>query len=65
MNSHDITPSLPPAAGTVPKAAKYMGVGESTVWKLIREKKLPAVRIGRRTLVRFRDADALLTPKAA
>lgn len=65
MNSQDIITSLPPAAGTVPKTAQYMGLGESTVWKLIREKKLPAVRIGRRTLVRFRDADVLLAPKAA
>ncbi len=40
---------------SVPEAARRLGVGQTTVWiALIREGKLPVVRIGRRTLVSVR-----------
>ncbi len=45
-----------PAAETpltlkVPAAAKVLDVSESMVWKLIRQKRLSPVRIGRNTLI--------------
>ena len=40
-----------PEAASVPVTAQIMGVSESLVWKLLRERKLHAARIGRRTLI--------------
>jgi excisionase family DNA binding protein len=39
------------AALSVRDAAVFLSAGESTIWKLIREQKLPAKRLGARTLV--------------
>jgi excisionase family DNA binding protein len=36
-----------PAVYTVPEAAKYLKLGRSTMYKLIREGKLPHVRVGK------------------
>lgn len=35
----------------VPKSARFLDCGESKVWKLVREGRLPVVRIDRRTLI--------------
>lgn len=42
----------------VPAVAKALGIGQTYTWALIRDKKLPIVRIGRRTLVREADLQA-------
>ncbi len=47
-----------PAALSVSEAAKYVGLGRTNLYELIRCGELPVVRIGGRTLVRR--ADALL-----
>ena len=65
MNTRQQTTSAPatgivPAVMTVPSVAFYLGLGESTVWKLIREKKLHAIKMGRATRVLRSDADAFL-----
>lgn len=46
---------------TVPEAAELLTVSESTVWRLIRDGRLPVVRIGRSTRVRETDLNDILT----
>jgi len=50
----------PPAALTIREASDYLRVSPSTLYRLFREKKLSAARVGGRTLVRRLDADAFL-----
>jgi excisionase family DNA binding protein len=47
---------------TIGTACSVSGLGPSTVWKLIKEKRLKVVRIGRRTLVTWESLRKLLTP---
>lgn len=35
----------------IPEVARRLGIGQTFTWALIRDKKLPTVRLGRRTLV--------------
>jgi excisionase family DNA binding protein len=51
-----------PLTVTVATARKISGLGNTTVWGLIKEGKLEAVRVGRRTLITFRSLEALLAP---
>jgi excisionase family DNA binding protein len=48
------------AAMSVREAAAYLNAGESTIWKLIRESKLPAKRLGSRTIILRADAKQFL-----
>jgi excisionase family DNA binding protein len=41
---------LKPLAVSVPTAAALVGVGTTTIWDLIRQRRIEVVRIGRRTL---------------
>jgi len=41
-------------------AAEVLGIGRTLIFRLIKEGKLKAVRIGRRTLVPVRELEALL-----
>lgn len=54
------TPNHPPAALTIKEASDYLRVSPSTLYRLFREKKLSAARVGGRTLIRRLDADAFL-----
>jgi excisionase family DNA binding protein len=51
-----------PITVTVATAKKLSGLGDTTLWALIKEGKLEPVRIGRRTLVTFSSLEALLAP---
>jgi len=51
-----------PITVTVAMARKISGLGNTTIWLLIKQGKLETVRIGRRTLVTFRSLEALLEP---
>lgn len=51
-----------PLTVTVANARKISGLGNTTLWALIKAGKLETVHIGRRTLVTFRSLEALLTP---
>jgi hypothetical protein len=55
---------LKPLAVTIPTARKISGLGNTTVWKLIGQKKLLTVKIGRRVLVTYESLETLLSPKA-
>lgn len=44
---------------SIPEASKMLRIGRSTVYRLIGDGKLEAVKIGRRTLVRMASIRAL------
>jgi hypothetical protein len=56
---------IQPLTVTVAMARRISGLGNTTVWKLIKERKLEPVRVGRRTLVTVRSLEALLAPSVA
>jgi hypothetical protein len=67
MSTHSIETSkaagsVKPLAVTVATARKVSGLGNTTIWALIKNQTLEVVRVGRRTLITFRSLEALLTP---
>jgi excisionase family DNA binding protein len=53
-------PTVEAAAMSVEETARFLGMGQSSIWREIREHRLPAVKCGRRTLVTREDAIAFL-----
>jgi hypothetical protein len=53
---------LKPLTVTVATARRVSGLGNTTVWALIKAQKLETVHVGRRTLITFRSLEALLAP---
>ena len=53
------------AAMSVAEFAKWVGIGRTTAWGLIKSGSLRAVKIGRRTLIRADDAKIWLEPMSA
>ncbi|MBQ1500356.1 MAG: helix-turn-helix domain-containing protein [Sphingomonas sp.] len=47
------------------EVASMLGLGRTTIYKLIDEGKLARVKVGARTLILARDVDALLQRQAA
>ena len=47
-------------ACSVADGAKYLGVSEPTLWRMLRDGQLAKVSLRNRTLVRYADLDALL-----
>ena len=45
---------------SIPQAGKFLGCGRSLIYSLIASGDLPARKLGRRTVVLRRDAEALL-----
>ena len=56
------SPVAKPLSVTVATARKLSGLGNTTLWRLIKERQLEAVRVGRRTLITYRSLEALLAP---
>ena len=54
-----------PLSLTVATAKKLSGLGNTTPWRLIKERQLETVHVGRRTLITYRSLEALLTPRLA
>jgi excisionase family DNA binding protein len=52
-----------PITVTVATAKQLSGLGNTTIWALIRDGKLKVVRVGRRTLVVFNSLKAVLQPE--
>jgi excisionase family DNA binding protein len=46
---------------TVPEVARELRISERTIWRLIRSGKLKPVRLGKRTLVRRDDVEAMVS----
>jgi excisionase family DNA binding protein len=55
---------VPPLTITIATARQITGLGNTTLWKLIKEKKLHTVRVGRRRLVVYDSLRALLAPSS-
>jgi hypothetical protein len=51
---------LKPLAVTVPAARQITGLGNTTIWALIKEGKLQTARAGGRTLVIYKSIEELL-----
>jgi excisionase family DNA binding protein len=56
--------SIQSAALTIDESADYLRVSRGTIWRLLKNKSLPRVRIGARTVIRRADLDAFLTKLA-
>jgi excisionase family DNA binding protein len=57
-----ITQANPKATvASVRDSTQLLGLSRSTLWKLIKEKRLETVRLGRRTLIRMESIERLLT----
>jgi hypothetical protein len=56
---------MKPITITVATARMISGLGNTTLWALIKDHKLEVVRVGRRTLVTFRSLESLLAPRSA
>lgn len=63
-------PAPPPAVEVLPseklaysikEAASALGIGRTTIWRAIRDGKLPAVKLGNRTLIRTEALQAWLS----
>lgn len=74
-NTERISPSIEPApigphgasswkplTITVATARKISGLGNTTLWQLIKDRKLDTVCVGRRRLIVFASLEALLAP---
>jgi excisionase family DNA binding protein len=65
INAHDGAGGfVRPLTVTIATARQITGLGNTTLWKLIGEKKLKTVRIGRRRLVVYESLHALLAPSS-
>jgi excisionase family DNA binding protein len=53
---------LKPLTVTISTARKLSGLGHTTIWRLIKEKRLVTVHVGRRTLIIFSSLEELLKP---
>jgi excisionase family DNA binding protein len=53
-----------PLAVTVRNACKLLGIGNTTMWALIKTGRVKTVSIGRRRLVIYSSLELLLTPEA-
>jgi hypothetical protein len=47
-------------AMSVPEFARFARIGESSAWKAIRERRLAARKLGRRTVILKEDAESYL-----
>jgi excisionase family DNA binding protein len=54
--SDTTTPEAATAAMSVEETARFLGLGQSSVWREIREHRLAARKCGRRTLILREDA---------
>ena len=62
--SLDFQDGARPLAVPVKTACKLVGVGNTTMWALIKVGRVKTVSIGRRRLVIYASLEALLTPEA-
>jgi excisionase family DNA binding protein len=62
--SRDRLDGAKPLAVTVKRACKLLGVGNTTMWALIKTGRVKTVSIGRRRLVIYSSLESLLTPEA-
>ena len=57
---HFSGPSAKPLTVTTETARRLIGIGNTTLYKLVKEGRLRTARVGSRTLVVYRDIERLL-----
>jgi excisionase family DNA binding protein len=63
-NIRNLADSGKPLAVTVKAACKLVGVGNTTMWGLIKAGRVKSVSVGRRRLIIFSSLETLLTTDA-
>jgi excisionase family DNA binding protein len=63
--SRDAPEGVKPLAVSVKTACKLVGVGNTSMWGLIKAGRVKTVSIGRRRLVIYSSLESLLTPEVA
>jgi hypothetical protein len=63
LSAHELH-GAKPLSVTVATAKKLSGLGNTTLWGLIKKQRLETVHVGRRTLITFRSLEALLAPSS-
>lgn len=58
--THIPEPTTRPLAVAPAEAARMIGIGKTRLYEMIGTKDIPVIKIGRRTLIRTRDIEALL-----
>jgi excisionase family DNA binding protein len=53
--------SLKPLAVSIRRACELVGLGNTTIWKMIKEGRLQTMSVGRRRLVIYRSLEALVS----
>jgi excisionase family DNA binding protein len=61
--SRSVPEDARPLAVSVKTACKLVGVGNTTMWSLIKAGRVKTVSIGRRRLVIYSSLESLLTPE--
>ncbi|WP_048709453.1 helix-turn-helix transcriptional regulator [Microvirga massiliensis] len=59
MLGHAVAPSSPRLV-SIPRAAEALGIGRTLVFNLIKDRRLRAVKLGRRTLVPLDEIERLI-----
>ena len=62
---HEAKPLTPPLALTIRNACALSGIGRTMLYKLIGDRKLRVVKIGKRTLIPFDDLQKLVALREA
>ena len=57
-------PRYVPLAVSVREACRLIGVGNTTLWSLIKDGKLETKRIGRRRLIKYSSLERLISSEA-
>jgi excisionase family DNA binding protein len=60
MNDRTAVPK--PLSVTVKEARKRTGLGNTTIYELIKQNKIKTVKVGRRRLIVFASLESLVTP---
>jgi hypothetical protein len=64
LSRHDLHGATPLLTVTVATARKLSGLGNTTIWELIKNRKLETVCVGRRRLIVYRSLERLLSPES-
>lgn len=60
QSNHNLDRVVGPMAVSVDHAAKVLGIGATLAWRLIRDKKLKAIKVYGRTIVAVAEIEAFL-----
>jgi excisionase family DNA binding protein len=60
-NSSEAGEAAKPITVTVQSARRLLGLGNTSIWKLIGEGRLETIRVGRRRLILYRSIEDLIT----